>query len=306
LWNGTPIAIQVNRLNQDGTLDAAFNYNLKADGNLVTLALQADGKILFGGGFTSFAGQTRNNLGRLNADGSIDTAFFPTVNSNVQALVLQPDGAVLVGGLFSNISGQLRNGFARLTPSDPGAQYLSCDGQTITWLRCGTTPEVWRTTFETSSDGTNWTTVGAGFRVSGGWQLTGLSLPANTLLRARGFATGAYYQGSGWYVESLAHVLSPPPSILTNDAVFGFRPDHFGFSLSAVPGQALVIEASTDLVHWLPIQTNLVPVPSQAAMPGNSGVLQAGTGLVAFTDSQASLASKRFYRALLYSPRWTQ
>src|SRR5262249_50392278 len=148
------------------------------NGTVNSLALQADGKILVGGSFTTLAGQTRNNLGRLNADGSLDNTFFPSANSNVTALALQPDGAVLVGGAFTNISGQARSGFARLTPTDPGAQYLSSDGQTITWLRSGTTPEVLHTTFEISTDGSNWIAAGAGNRIPGGWRLSGQSLAA--------------------------------------------------------------------------------------------------------------------------------
>jgi len=270
------------RLNPNCTLDSAFNPG--ANGPVTSLALQADGKILVGGSFTTLAGQARTNLGRLNPDGSIDTTFFPSANSNVLALALQPDGAVLVGGPFSNVSGQSRSGLARLTPTDPGGQYLSSDGQTVTWLRAGTTPEVWRTTFETSTDGTNWTGLGAGSRIADGWRLTGLSLSANSSIRARGFTTGGYWTGSGWFVESIAPVLAPP-AILANDGVFGFSFNQFSFNTRAVPGQVVVIEASTDLVAWVPVQTNLVT----------------GSGLFFFTDPQAPLFPHRFYRARLYA-----
>ena len=269
------------RLNPDGTLDGTFNPG--ADGNVYSLALQADGKILVGGSFTMLAGQARTNLGRLNPNGSLDTAFFPSANSNVLALALQPDGAVLVGGLFSIVSGQSRSGLARLTPTDPGAQYLSSDGQTVTWLRAGTTPEVWRTTFETSNDGTNWTSVGPGSRITGGWGLSGLALSANSWIRARGFTTGGYYTSSGWFVENVARVLAPPV-ILVNDPGFGVRSNQFDFNVSAVPGQVVIIEASTDLANWAPIQTNVVT----------------SLALVTFTDWQTGLFLHRFYRVRLY------
>ncbi|MGD0745177.1 MAG: immunoglobulin domain-containing protein [Verrucomicrobiota bacterium] len=269
------------RLNPDGTLDGTFNPG--ADGKVYSLALQADGKILVGGSFTTLAGQARTNLGRLNPDGSVDTAFFPSASSNVLALALQPDGAVLVGGSFSNVSGQSRSGLARLTPTDPGGQYLSSDGQSVTWLRAGTTPEVWRTTFEISTDGTNWSSLGAGNRITGGWGLSGLSLPANSWIRARGFTTGGYYTSSGWFVESVARVLAPPV-ILVNNPSFGVHSNQFDFNVSAVPGQVLVIETSTDLANWVPIQTNLVT----------------SLALVMFADSQAGLFPHRFYRVRLY------
>jgi len=271
------------RLNPNCTLDSAFNPG--ANGPVTSLALQADGKILVGGSFTTLAGLARTNLGRLNSDGSIDTTFFPSASSNVQAIALQPDGAVLVGGLFTNVCGQSRSGLARLTPTDLGSQSLSSDGQTVTWLRAGTTPEVWRATFETSTDGSNWIAAGSATRIPGGWGLSGLSLSVNSLIRARGFTTGGYYTGSSWFVESIAQV-SPltPPGILTGDGGLGFHAGAFGFNVRGLSGQVIVIEASTDFIQWTPIQTNLVT----------------DAGLFVFTDPQSSLFSNRFYRARIY------
>lgn len=63
---GTPflLASSFQRFNPDGSLDTAFQ---PADGgNISSLALQADGKILVGGSFTAWAGQNRTNLARLN------------------------------------------------------------------------------------------------------------------------------------------------------------------------------------------------------------------------------------------------
>jgi len=55
-------------------------------------AMQPDGKVLIGGDFTHVNGQTRDYLARLNADGSLDTAFNPgtTLNGPVYALALPP------------------------------------------------------------------------------------------------------------------------------------------------------------------------------------------------------------------------
>jgi hypothetical protein len=54
------------------------------------------------------------------------------------------------------------------------------DGFTVTWWRGGASPEVWRTTFETSSDGVTWTPSGTGSRFSGGWELTNVSVQGST------------------------------------------------------------------------------------------------------------------------------
>ena len=65
------------------------------------LAVQADGKILVGGNFTTLAGQPRSHLGRLNPDGSLDTTFTNGANGNTLiCLALQPDGKILLGGRF--------------------------------------------------------------------------------------------------------------------------------------------------------------------------------------------------------------
>ena len=94
----------VMRLNSDGTPDTVFNTALGggADGNVGTVALQADGKILSGGTFSSFNGVTAGGLVRLNGDGTVDTAFATALGTGFNACVLrvavQADGRILVGG----------------------------------------------------------------------------------------------------------------------------------------------------------------------------------------------------------------
>ncbi len=105
------------RLNPDGTLDTAFNPN--ANGLVLAIALQADGKILVGGAFTNIGGQPRNRMARLDASGSADS-FDPSPNDFVFAIALQADGKILVGGDFrgaNSIGGQMRNRMARLDPA---------------------------------------------------------------------------------------------------------------------------------------------------------------------------------------------
>jgi len=95
------------RLNSDGSLDASLDPN--AASRIQAVAVQADGKILFGGlTFTSVGGQTRNGIVRLNADGSLDTAFNPNANGRVLAIALMPADAtgkqqIIVAGSFSSI-----------------------------------------------------------------------------------------------------------------------------------------------------------------------------------------------------------
>ena len=103
------------RLNPDGTLDTAFNPN--ANGYVDSIAVQADGKILAGGVFTSIGGQPRNNIARLDATTGLADSFDPNANSIVWSIAVQADGKILVGGHFNganSIGGQTRNRIARL------------------------------------------------------------------------------------------------------------------------------------------------------------------------------------------------
>src|SRR5437016_7382899 len=100
------------RLNTDGTLDTAFDPN--ANGEVASIAVQADGKVFAGGYFTRIGGQMRNYIARLNTDGTLDTAFDPNANNIVYSIAVQADGKILAGGEFTSIGGQTRNGIARL------------------------------------------------------------------------------------------------------------------------------------------------------------------------------------------------
>lgn len=97
------------RLNADGTIDPNFNSTGSgANNTILAAALQTDGKILIGGSFTAYNGQTINRLARLNANGSLDTTFNPnaTFNNSVLDIAVQTDGKILAAGRFSASTGQ--------------------------------------------------------------------------------------------------------------------------------------------------------------------------------------------------------
>ncbi len=112
------------RLNSDVRTDTAFSDIISTSfSNLAsTLAVQSDGKILVGGGFTNYGGTTgRNFLVRLNSTGSVDSAFCTNASntnkfsSNVNTIAVQSDGAILVGGSFASYGGTTnRNRLIRL------------------------------------------------------------------------------------------------------------------------------------------------------------------------------------------------
>src|SRR5207245_11377628 len=58
-------------------LAAPDAFSPGANSTVYSMAVQTDGKILAGGDFSRLAGHSRNNIGRLNADGTLDTSFNP-------------------------------------------------------------------------------------------------------------------------------------------------------------------------------------------------------------------------------------
>nr|WP_246398917.1 hypothetical protein [Hymenobacter luteus] len=117
--NGTP-ANNLARLLPDGTVDAAFTAASGANGPVLALALQPDGKIVVGGSFSALSGQKRLAVGRLLATGAIDNAFMPSLadpgnaGSTVYSLAVQPDNRILLGGYFSVRGGATRQLLDRL------------------------------------------------------------------------------------------------------------------------------------------------------------------------------------------------
>ena len=121
------------RLMPDGTVDTTFNIgtgfnsNLTdgAFGSVMSVTIQADGKIMVGGTFNSFNGYPVNNLVRLNSDGSYDPTFsygtgvegYTATQLIVYDLLSQPNGKVLIGGNFTHFSGIYAGHITRIAPS---------------------------------------------------------------------------------------------------------------------------------------------------------------------------------------------
>lgn len=104
------------RLNADGSIDEEFIVNDGFEGRVETIVLQADGKILVGGQFSSYNGTDAGYIIRLNSDGTIDRNFKTGsgFNGHVNCILVQPDGKILVGGKFSGYDNNRVNRLARL------------------------------------------------------------------------------------------------------------------------------------------------------------------------------------------------
>jgi len=207
---GTTARNRIGRLESNGSIDAGFDPG--ANGAVFGLAVQTDGKILASGYFTTLGGggtgtTARTYVGRLHADGALDASFDTAADSSVFGIAVRADGNVLFCGTFTLIGGAARNRVALVSNTDAAVQRLAVagDGSSVTWLRSGGGPDVWRVTFESSTDGTTYTPLGEGTRISGGWQLVGLSLPVSGRLsvRARGFVATGQSNRSASIVESV-------------------------------------------------------------------------------------------------------
>lgn len=114
-YNGTPCA-RIIRLLQNGTRDTTFNIGLGADAIIEAVIIQPDGKILVGGRFNSFDGNSASRLVRLNLNGSVDFSFNTGLgfDKNVYAIALQSDQKIIVGGSFLTFNGTAQKRLVRL------------------------------------------------------------------------------------------------------------------------------------------------------------------------------------------------
>lgn len=114
----------VARFKTDDSLDTDFKVATNAF--VKAIAVQPDGKLLIGGEFTSVKPKgaasftTFWGIARLNADGTLDSAFQNApagsvkANGNVRGIALQPDGKIIIGGYFNRVDGSVANRVARL------------------------------------------------------------------------------------------------------------------------------------------------------------------------------------------------
>ena len=117
LLNTSNLSAGLVRLTTNGSLDTGFSAPFVAGfvgaGFDPPLILQADGKLIVVGGFTT---ASVNQIVRLNTNGSLDTSFSFTTGfeGTPYTVGVQADGTVLVGGFFNNF-GNTERSLVRLT-----------------------------------------------------------------------------------------------------------------------------------------------------------------------------------------------
>ncbi|MCK6499571.1 MAG: hypothetical protein L6Q38_08850, partial [Nitrospira sp.] len=122
----TTLGLGLLRLLPDGRLDPEFNpapalSALNATGIAIRrLALQADGRILILGDFTSVGGFSRPGIARLWTNGTVDPEFVPPAQrlttgfASLSDLVVTPENAVFIGGRFDFVDEAPRTNLVRL------------------------------------------------------------------------------------------------------------------------------------------------------------------------------------------------
>jgi uncharacterized delta-60 repeat protein len=129
IWPKNDISpgINVARLNAyNGSIDPSFiNENNQGDG-FGAIAIDANNNPVIGGSFTQIGGRQRNNIARLNSDGTVDTTFDPNIIAypRVEGIAIDANGKLLVNGQFSSVGGQP-------IAYDPVIGFMAINGQPI-------------------------------------------------------------------------------------------------------------------------------------------------------------------------------
>lgn len=117
----------IGRLNIDGSLDGTFDPGSGADNAIFTVLESVSSgngsftrKVIIGGSFGSYDGQTASGIARINDDGTLDNTFqvgsgVDGTNGTVFALAAQSDGSILAGGDFVAFDGYVRKHLVRLS-----------------------------------------------------------------------------------------------------------------------------------------------------------------------------------------------
>ncbi|MEZ5306682.1 MAG: FG-GAP-like repeat-containing protein [Pyrinomonadaceae bacterium] len=109
--NGTAVR-SIARLNADGSVDETFSSqnlfdSFKHGANVISIAVQPDGKILVGGYFYTDEGVLSPGLRRIEANAARDTSFttYSLFDGSINSIEVLADGKILIGGAFSGPGG---------------------------------------------------------------------------------------------------------------------------------------------------------------------------------------------------------
>ncbi|MGK0187685.1 MAG: hypothetical protein ACI9R3_003474 [Verrucomicrobiales bacterium] len=106
-------------LSASGAVDSGFTSGLSAGDSVYAVLPMADGTMLIGGSFETYAGVVRINIAKINGDGSLNTDFDPGGGANgpVRQIYVQEDEKFIAVGEFDRFDGYQVSGTVRLKQS---------------------------------------------------------------------------------------------------------------------------------------------------------------------------------------------
>jgi len=242
------LVLEFARLSPDGSLDEDFKLgaNALSLAHVTGLALQDDGKILALGRFVG-TNRDMNGVLRFNRDGSVDDSYGPAngLVGHANSFILQGDNRLLIGGYSAPFSFVNPGGVTRLTPDgalDP--TFHTQLGQEENFLA---------DVFSVATQPAGPILVGGNFHT-----VNGVSRYRLAQLNPDGSVLGSV-------------ILDPPVPLAGG---------HVRLSTQNAAGMELVVEASPNLVNWVPIYTNTTP-----------------DSRLEFIDTHTAEFRQRFYRA---------
>jgi hypothetical protein len=257
-----------------------------ANGQVNAAVIDGSGNLYIGGEFTIVGNAIANGIAQWN--GSSWSALGSGMGgSDPYVYALAVSGSTLyAGGYFTTAGGSAATNIAQWNGSswsalgsgmDNGVLALAVSGSTLYAGGEFTTAGGSAATNIAQWNGSSWSALGSGI-------VGGVSALASSTLYAGGEFTIAGTNVSAYAAEaSLAGTpVSPALALITANAAFSFTNGVFGFEVAGPAGSNVVIQASTNLQTWIPLQTNLL-----------------GSGLLHFSDAQSPANRHRFYRAQL-------
>lgn len=207
------------RLNAGGSRDLSFTNRFSSilSARVNSMAVQPDGKILVGGSFSTVNGTNRNNIARLNANGSLDLSFNPSSGANlsISKLLLLDNGQIIAVGSFTSYAGVSRNRIVQ----------INADGSIVSSFNPG---------------------KGADAAITDVAQLV-----------AGRFAIGGSFRKFGGFPRYNFAVLSSPGQVATRIGFEKFlaAPD-LNFDVQCEPEVPFELLVSSNLVNWQVLYTN--------------------------------------------------
>ena len=116
------VAVATAQAQTPGGQDASFATGPSSSGSVHALALQPNGQVLVGGGFSVLRGAARSSVARLNPDGSLDsfnpglaiTGYERRHRDGLRPGVCKPTVRIIAAGGFTVLGQTAGGGVARL------------------------------------------------------------------------------------------------------------------------------------------------------------------------------------------------